>query len=64
MIPVPRSVAADVPVVADLLTDRMHELLERNTDGALNEVERAELDLLVRVTQITQVLSVALKAAT
>jgi hypothetical protein len=59
----PRSVVGDVLALSDTLTDRMHELLERNTDGQLTPVERAELETLVKVSQFGQILSMALKAA-
>jgi hypothetical protein len=59
----PRSAVGDVLALSDALTDRMHELLERNTDGNLTAVERAELETLVKVSQFGQILSMALKAA-
>jgi len=34
----------------------MHELLERNTDGALSTIERRELDTLVRMAGFGQIL--------
>ncbi len=57
----PRSVVPDVVSLADSLTDRMHALLERNTDGALSSVERAELETLVQMAQFGQILSMALR---
>ncbi len=59
----PRAAVGDVLALSDALTDRMHELLERNTDGNLTAVERAELETLVKVSQFGQILSMALKAA-
>lgn len=46
------------------LTDRMHELLERNTDGALSAIEQAELETLVQMSQFGQIVSMALQSAT
>ncbi len=59
----PRSVIPDVVSLSDSLTDRMHALLERNTDGALSSDERAELETLVQMAQFGQILSMALRAA-
>ena len=42
----------------------MHELLERNADGALNVTERAELETLVLLSEFAQVLAMAAEAAT
>ena len=57
----PRSVVPDVVSLSDTLTDRMHELLERNTDGALSPLERSELETLVQMAQFGQILSMALR---
>jgi hypothetical protein len=59
----PRLVVPDVVTLSDTLTDRMHALLERNTDGALSAVERAELETLVQMAQFGQILSMALRGA-
>ena len=40
--------------------DRMHELLERNTDGTLDAVEREQLETLVEMAQFSQLVSSAL----
>lgn len=40
---------------------RMHELLERNTEGSLSETERIELESLVRMAQFAQILAMALQ---
>ena len=57
----PRSAVGDVVSLAATLNDRMHELLERNTDGALSATERAELETLVQMAQFAQVISTALQ---
>lgn len=59
----PRSALDDVLSLSDELNDRMHELLERNTDGSLAPVERAELATLVHMSQFGQLLALALRAA-
>ncbi|QOV89197.1 hypothetical protein [Humisphaera borealis] len=58
---VPRKVLSDIAVLSDELTDRMHELLERNTDGLLSEIERKELNTLVNVAQFGQIIALALQ---
>ena len=57
----PRSAVADVVALSDTLLDRMHELLERNTDGRLSPLERKELDTLVLMAQFGQLVSNALQ---
>ena len=46
------------------LTDRMHALLERNTDGKLTSLEKQQLDTLVRMAHFGQIVSMALSAMT
>ena len=55
----PRSMLPELPALARSLNDRMHALLERNTEGTLVETERAELETLVQVAQIVQILAMA-----
>ena len=45
------------------LTDRMHALLERNTDGNLSDIEKSELETLVQIAQFGQMVSTALQPA-
>jgi len=59
---VPRAVLSDIARLSDALTDHMHQLLEKNTDGALNAREQAELETLVRVAQFGQIVSMALSS--
>jgi len=59
----PRSVAGDVATLSDDLRDRMHELLERNTDGTLSTLERSELEKLVQLAQFSQIVAMALASA-
>lgn len=55
----PRAVLAELPALSEDLMGRMHALLERNTDGALNPTERGELETLVQMAQFAQVLAMA-----
>ena len=57
----PRSAVPDVAALSASLLDRMHALLERNTDGSLSRLEREELETLVQMAQFAQVLSMALQ---
>jgi len=57
---VPRTVLADIAKLSAELTDRMHALLERNTDGQLTRTEKAELETLVRMAEFGQIVSTAL----
>jgi hypothetical protein len=59
-ISVPRTVLADIVRLSEELTDRMHALLERNTDGDLTAAEKAELQTLVRMAEFGQIVSTAL----
>jgi hypothetical protein len=58
-ITLPRSVLPELPAFAEALDERMHELLERSTEGALSEHERAELESLVQMAQFAQILAMA-----
>ena len=57
----PRSAVPDVISLSRTLLDRMHELLERNTDGGLSAYEREEVETLVLMAQFGQRLSMALQ---
>jgi hypothetical protein len=61
---VPRAVASEIVELSAELTDRMHELLERNTDGQLAPIEKTELETLVRVAEFGQIVSMALSQGT
>jgi hypothetical protein len=56
-----RGLAADLTQLSSELSDRLHELLERNTDGNLTPTEAAELRGLVRITEFGQILSAAMQ---
>jgi len=58
---VPRAVLSDISRLSVELTDRLHELLERNTEGKLNPTEAAELQTLVQMAQFSQIVSMALQ---
>jgi hypothetical protein len=57
---VPRAVLSDIMQLSADLTDRMHLLLEQNTDGKLGATERAWLETLVRIAEFGQIVSIAL----
>ncbi len=61
---IPRAIAPELPSLSERLTDRMHALLERNTDGALNETEHEELETLVDMAQFAQILVMAAQGST
>ena len=58
---VPRTLLSDIVQLSGELTDRMHELLEKNTDNSLGGTERAELETLVQMAQFAQIVSMALQ---
>ena len=60
-ITLPRPMLADIAGLSSELTDRMHAWLERNTDGTLNEIERSELQVLVRSAEFGQIVAMALQ---
>lgn len=60
---IPRSIAGELPSISAQLNDRMHELLERNTEGNLSAVERAELETLVQMAQFAQLLAMVVHEA-
>jgi hypothetical protein len=57
----PRALASEIIELSSDLTDRMHELLERNTDDLLTPVEKAELRKLVSITEIGQIVAAAMQ---
>lgn len=59
-ISVPRTILSGIVELSAELRDRMHELLERNTDGALSPVERSELETLVRMAEFGQLVALAM----
>lgn len=60
---IPRAVADEMPALSRTLTDRMHDLLERNTDGSLSEIEQAELNTLVHMAHFAQLWAAAIEGA-
>lgn len=58
---IPRAMIPELPSLSKSLTDRMHALLERNTDGALGAAEREELETLVEMAQFAQILAMAVQ---
>lgn len=57
----PRSAVGDVLASSNSLLDHMHDLLEKNTEGSLDPLEREELERLVEMAQFGQILSTAIK---
>lgn len=62
-ITVSRSVLTDISRLTASFTDRLHELLEKNTDAGLTPVEKGELETLVRMAEVGQIISTALQPA-
>ena len=60
-ISVPRQILSEIAHLSADLTGRMHELLERNTDGQLTPSEQSELETLVRMAEFGQIVSMALQ---
>lgn len=60
-ISVPRTVLSDIAQLSAELTDRMHALLEQNADAQLTPTEKAELEMLVRIAEFGQIVSMALQ---
>jgi hypothetical protein len=58
-ITLPRSIVPELPTFASALNDRMHGLLERNTEGTLSESEHVELESLVQMAQFAQIFTMA-----
>lgn len=58
----PRSAVPGVVALSARLTDRMHDLLERGTDGSLTPAEREQLETLVEMSQFGQIVTMALQA--
>ncbi len=56
---IPRAVVPELPALSQGLTERMHALLERNTEGTLSAPEREELETLVEMAQFAQILVMA-----
>ena len=59
---VPRDLLRDIRNLSGQLLDRLHDLLERNTQGDLSPTENAELETLVRMAQFSEIVSLALEA--
>jgi hypothetical protein len=58
---VPRTLADSLLILSAGLQDRMHSLLERNTDGELSADEKSELTALVHVAEFEQIVLAAVK---
>ena len=60
----PAGVAHEIPIMAERLVQRMHNLLERNTEGQLNDLEKDELQALVEMAEFAQVFAMAVHRVT
>ena len=60
----PRALVPELPSLSHGLNDRMHALLERNTEGSLSAIEREELETLVEMAQFAQLLAMAAQQGT
>jgi hypothetical protein len=58
---VPRATLREVTRLTEETKDRMHELLEFNTDGKLTVAERSELEWLVQIAQLNEIMAMALR---
>ncbi len=58
---IPRSILAGLAGVSASFTERMHELLGKNTEGTISNGEKRELEVLVRVAQLDQIVTLALQ---
>jgi hypothetical protein len=58
----PRSAVPDAIALSRHLLDRMHDLLEQNTEGTLSEERREELESLVELAQFGQFIASALES--
>jgi hypothetical protein len=60
---IPRPLLAGLARVTASLTERMHELLEKNTENIISEAEKKELESLVRLSQLDQIVTLALHSS-
>jgi hypothetical protein len=57
----PRPVLTGLAGISASITDRLHALLEKNTEGVINATEKQELEGLVRIAQVDQIVTMALQ---
>ena len=60
-ISIPRNILASIVELSLEMTDRMHQLLEKNTAGDLRPREKVELESLVRIQELAQITALALR---
>ena len=60
-ITLPRPLLEGLSGISASFTERMHELLEKNSDGTISANEKRELEVLVRVAKLDQVVTLALQ---
>ena len=59
----PSGAVPEVISLSETLLERMHDLLERNTQGQLSGIEREELETLVHMAEFGQIISSALRSS-
>jgi hypothetical protein len=57
----PRPILAGLSGVSASFADRMHGLLDKNSDGTISAQEKSELEALVRIAQLDQIVTLALQ---
>lgn len=57
----PRSALPEVVSLSATLVERMHQLLERNTNASLTPLEREEVETLVAMAQFSQIVAMSLQ---
>ena len=60
-ISLPRPVLEGLSGVSASFTERMHELLEKNSDETISASEKRELEVLVRMAKLDQAVTLALQ---
>jgi hypothetical protein len=63
LVTIPRDLIPSLPLLSRELTDHMHRLLERNTEGTLTAAEREALETLVPMAQLAHILVMAAQGA-
>jgi len=60
-ITVPRPVLEGLSGISATFADRMHELLDKNSEGTISMEEKRILEMLVKVAKLDQVVTLALE---
>jgi hypothetical protein len=62
LISIPRTMLSTISELSPALTDRLHQLLEKNTNGDLRLHEKFELETLVQMAEFGQIVTMALQS--